>query len=107
MDDLLSQGKDREPSPWPPRLLVLAILILLAVAIVRHLPTGRVAVPDRQAAALSAGPVQLAGLGSGAAGLLDHADRVVRSASPRPQALGSCRSRYLVLQLMWGQCGPR
>jgi hypothetical protein len=105
MDDLLSQGKDREPSPWPPRLLMLAILILLAVAIVRHIPSARVAAPDRPVAAKSAGPVQLAGLGSGAAGLLDHADGLARSpALSRAQAF-VCRS--LVVHSMRGQCTPR
>jgi len=73
MDDLPSQGGDREPSRWPPRLLVIAILILLAIVVIRHLPETRAAPPHRPAAAVSAGPVQLAGLGSGAAGLLDKA----------------------------------
>jgi hypothetical protein len=105
MDDLLSHGKDGGPSPWPPRLLVLTILILLGVAVVSHLPSGRVAAPPRPAAAKSAGPVQLAGLGSGAASLLNHVDGVARSGSPsRAQAL-VCRS--LVLHSMRGQCGPR
>jgi hypothetical protein len=37
MDDLLSQGGDREPSPWPRRLAVLAAVIVAAVAGVVYL----------------------------------------------------------------------
>jgi hypothetical protein len=73
MGDVQFQGEDREPSPWPPRLLVIAILVLLAFAVVRHLPTQRAAHPHSPAATVSAGPVQLAGLGSRAAGLLNYA----------------------------------
>src|SRR5450756_1604641 len=32
MDDILSHGGDREPSPWPRRLAAIAALILVAVA---------------------------------------------------------------------------
>jgi len=110
MNDLQSEGEERQPSPWPPRLLVIAILILLTVAVVRHLPSGRVGTPVHPAAVRPAavrpaappagpgqtGPVQLAGLGSGAAGLLDHVDGVVRSASPpRGQALGRTGLRWV------------
>ncbi len=83
MDDLLNQGDDRQPSPWPPRLLVIAIVVLGLVAIVRHLPPRQVAQPRRPAATASAGPVQLAGLGSRAAGLLDHADGIRGPATPQ------------------------
>jgi hypothetical protein len=108
MEDLLSQGKDHEPSPWPPRLLVIAILVLVAVAVVRHLPGGRVAPPDHPAASVSAGPVQLAGLGRGAAGLLDHADGVVRSnLPPRLRSSASCHPRAARLDMAGQlQCGP-
>jgi hypothetical protein len=82
MDDLPNQGEDRQPSPWPPRLLVIAIVVLALVAIVRHLPPRQVAQPRRPAATASAGPVQLAGLGSSAAGLLDHADGIAGPAMP-------------------------
>jgi hypothetical protein len=105
MDDLLSQGKDREPSRWPPRLLVLTILILLTIAVVRHLPSERAAAPVHPAAAKSAGPVQLAGLGSGAASLLDHDNEVASSQPPSRAQAFVCRS--LVLHSRWGQCTPQ
>ena len=74
MDDLLILGPDREPSPWRRRLAAVAILIVLAVVIITHLPHGREASPRPPAVSvsISAGPVQLAGLGSGAASLLNH-----------------------------------
>jgi effector-binding domain-containing protein len=37
MDDILSQGEDREPSPWPRRLAVIGALVLAAVAGVIYL----------------------------------------------------------------------
>jgi len=81
MDDVLSQGGDREPSRWPRRLAVIAVLVVLAVVIAGHLPRGR-AVPAHRPAAAATGPVQLAGLGSGAAGLLDQAHGISGPASP-------------------------
>lgn len=38
LPDILSQGGDREPRRWPRRLAVLAVLALLTVLIVEHLP---------------------------------------------------------------------
>lgn len=73
MDDVLSHGRDREPSRRGGRLAVVVVLAVLAVVIAWHLPRGRAVPPHRGAAAVTAGPVQLAGLGSGAAGLLDGA----------------------------------
>jgi len=74
MDDVLSHGMDREPNRWPRRLGALAVACCLVVAVVLD---GR---PDRELAAprpgtpaiLAAGPVQLAGLGSGAAWMLNE-----------------------------------
>src|ERR1700676_4321092 len=37
MDDILGQGRDREPSPWPRRLSVIAAVIVVAVAGVFYL----------------------------------------------------------------------
>src|SRR5580704_13222396 len=94
MDDLLVQGKDRQPSPWPPRLLVIAILVLIAVAVLRHLPPSpRANLPPHPAAAADAGPVQLAGLGSGAAGLLNHAAGIARPAGSPHRRPPATRSR--------------
>ena len=89
MDDLLILGPDREPSPWRRRLAAVAILIVLAVVIITHLPHGREASPRPPAVSvsvsISAGPVQLAGLGSGAASLLNHSNGITgpaKSLSP-------------------------
>lgn len=38
MPDTLSQGGDREPSRWPRRVAAAAVLVLVAVVIVQHLP---------------------------------------------------------------------
>jgi hypothetical protein len=82
MDDLLILGPDREPGPWPRRLAAVAVLIVLALVVVTHLPHKPETSSRRPAATASAGPVQLAGLGSGAAGLLDQADGIARPAVP-------------------------
>jgi hypothetical protein len=39
--DTLSQGGDRQPGPWPRRLVAAAVLVLAAVVIIRHLPPSR------------------------------------------------------------------
>jgi hypothetical protein len=88
MDEILSQGGDREPGRWSRRLAAVVVLVVLVVVTAGHLPHGQV-VPAHAAAAVTAGPVQLAGLGSGAAGLLDEAGRdhrVGRSKRRRPSA---------------------
>jgi len=82
MDDLLILGPDREPGPWLRRLTVVAVLIVLAIVAITHLPHKPETSSRRPAATASAGPVQLAGLGSGAAGLLDQADGIARPAVP-------------------------
>jgi hypothetical protein len=82
MDDLLILGSDREPGPWLRRLTVVAVLIVLALVVITHLAHQRETSSRRPAATASAGPVQLAGLGSGAAGLLDHAHGIARPALP-------------------------
>ncbi|HUB37573.1 MAG TPA: hypothetical protein VMA72_01850 [Streptosporangiaceae bacterium] len=78
MDDLFILGRERNPGPWPRRLALLAVLIVLAVVVITHLPGKRVA-PARHLEVrvyVSAGPVQLAGLGSGAAVVLNQAHGV-------------------------------
>jgi len=90
MDDLLILGSDRERSPWPRRLAVVAVLIAVAVVVITHLP-GNGEAPSRHPAApvsasVSAGPVQLAGLGPGAAGLLDQAAGITAAARPAPSS---------------------
>lgn len=89
MDDLFTLGSDREPGPWPKRLALVAVLIVLAVVVITHLP-GKHEAPSRHLAirvSISVGPVQLAGLGSGAAVGLNQAhgftglDPVIQSTS--------------------------
>jgi hypothetical protein len=78
MDDLFILGSDREPRRWRRRLALVAVLIVLAVVVITHLPDKREA-PSRHLAArvsVSAGPVQLAGLGSGAAVVLNQAHAI-------------------------------
>ena len=108
MQDFLSQGKDGGPSPWPPRLVVIVILVLLVVAVVRHLPDERVTSPNRPASAVSAGPVQLAGLGRGAAGLLDQADGIVQPtlAQHLPYSDGCHRRAARLGPAALSPCGP-
>ena len=94
MDDLFIVGSDREPSPWPRRLALAAVLMVLAVVVITHLPDKR-ETPSRHPAvsvsvSVSAGPVQLAGLGSGAAGLLDQAGGITKPAT-LPSAAGGRR----------------
>ena len=78
MDDLFIVGRDRDPGPWPRRLALVAVLIVLAVVVITHLPDKRVA-PSRHLVvrvSVSVGPIQLAGLGSGAAVVLNQAHGV-------------------------------
>jgi len=80
MDDILSQGPEREPgrlARHATAALVLAVLIVLAFVAVRYLPHHRAASSHHSASVVRAGPVQLAGLGPGAARMLngDRPDR--------------------------------
>jgi hypothetical protein len=61
VDDILSQGGDREPNPWPRRLAVLAVLVVLAVLITRYFPGSGHDRGHRPAAAATAGLGPLAG----------------------------------------------
>lgn len=61
MHDVLSQGGDRDPGPWPRRLAAAAVLVvLLAVVIVEHLPRHRDAPPRPARASITASPAPLA-----------------------------------------------
>ena len=73
MDDIISQRGDRAPSRWPRRPAVVALLVVLAIVAVRHLPRDGAIPAHHPATAVRAGPVQLAGLGSAVAGLLNQA----------------------------------
>ena len=86
-DDIISQGGDGERSPWPRRLAVIAVLVLLAVAIVRLLPHHRPARMRRHGRLVAAGPVQLAGLGNAVAVDLDKAGSAGAPATRWPSSV--------------------
>ena len=77
MADILSQGTERPPGR---RLVSVTVVVaaVLAILVARHLPH-HVIPAHRPAPAVASGPVQLAGLGSGAAALLNQG-----SSSPHP-----------------------
>jgi hypothetical protein len=56
MRDILGQGGDRQPGPWPRRLAMIAALLLAAVVIVLHLPRHQHP-PARPAGAAASRPV--------------------------------------------------
>jgi hypothetical protein len=61
VSDILSQGRDRGPGPWPRRLVLLAVLAgLVAAVVLTHLPRHRAPRP-RPAAAVVAGPDGITG----------------------------------------------
>jgi hypothetical protein len=61
MRDILSQGGDREPSPWPRRLAVFTVLALVAVVVAVHFPRHRPAPAHHTRAAGSGSPVSSSG----------------------------------------------
>jgi hypothetical protein len=84
MDDILSHGAEGSPG-W--RLVVAAVVIVAAVVailIARHLPQD-VARAHHPATAATSGPVQLAGLGSAAAALLNQGRDSKRACTPHAQ----------------------
>jgi hypothetical protein len=117
VDDLLILGPDREPSPWRRRLAVVAVLIVAAVVIITHLPGKRDApsrhlvVPSRHLivrVSVSAGPVQLAGLGSSAASLLNHSNGITGPAtSPSPAGSRHSSQRHSSQRHCTGHRGRR
>jgi len=76
--DILSQRGDRGHGPWPRRVALLAVLVLVSVLIVEHLPhhlpartaPGRAAVTAVPLAGLAAGPDGVSGLAMPRAGSL-------------------------------------
>jgi hypothetical protein len=59
MGDVLSQGGDREPSPWPRRAVIAVLMVALAVLVIRHLPHGQEAAAHRPGIASPASPAPL------------------------------------------------
>ena len=93
MDDIISHGPEREPSRLARHAaaaLILAMLIVLAVAAIGHLPRHHAGGPRHPASVVDSGPVQLAGLGAGAARMLNGDRPDHRPYSPGDHA-GRCR----------------
>ena len=64
MRDILSQGEERQPNPWPPRLASAAVLaVLLTVALVHYLPRLGHAQPRAPRAAATPSQAPPAGAG--------------------------------------------
>jgi len=76
MNDVIRLGTGRGPGRRIPRLIAAAVIVVLAAGIVLHLQDDRHSPRHRATTRVSGGPVQLAGLGSGAARLLNKPDRV-------------------------------
>jgi len=74
MDDLINSGPQREPgllARHATAAVIVAVLVVLAVVAIRHLPRPADAAKHHPASAVASGPVQLAGLGPAAARLLN------------------------------------
>ncbi len=76
--DILSQGGQREPGPWPRRVAVAAVLVLVAVVIVLHLPRSRheTARPAQAAGTATPPPLAVSGAVSGASGVAAEPDGI-------------------------------
>jgi hypothetical protein len=77
VDDIISHGPERETgrlARYAPAALMLAMLIAVTAIAIGHLPQHRAAGPRHPSPAAASGQVQLAGLGPGAARMLngDH-----------------------------------
>jgi hypothetical protein len=70
--DILSQGGDREPSPWLGRVAVAAVVLLVAVVIVWHLPRSRHVTARPAGAAITVAPA-LPGLATEPSGITGRA----------------------------------
>lgn len=78
MDDVIKLGAGLDPGRRIRRLIAAAVIVVLAAGIVLHLPGDKDSPRRRATTQLSGGPVQLAGLGSSAALLLNKPDRADR-----------------------------
>ena len=90
MPDILSQGGGREYGPWPRRLAVAAVLVLVAVAIVHYLPRSRhtTARPVRAAVTATPLPTSVSGAVSGDAGVAAEPDGITGQTLSWPAGLG-------------------
>ena len=89
MPDILSQGGQREHGPWPRRVAVAVVLVVVAVLIVQHLPRSRHGTARPAQAAVTATPVPLAvsGAVSGASGVAAEPDGITGQTSSWPGGL--------------------
>jgi hypothetical protein len=71
MDDVIRLGAGLDPGRRIRRLIAAAVIVVLAAGIVLRLPDDKGSPRHRATTELSGGPVQLAGLGSSAARLLN------------------------------------
>jgi hypothetical protein len=86
MDDILSQGTERPPGWRAVVATVITVAAVVAILIARHLPHD--AAPTHRPTptpTLASGPVQLAGLGSGVAALLNQGRNTRHACTPHAQ----------------------
>ena len=93
MDDVIRLGAGSGPGRRIPRLIAAALIVVLAAGIVLHLQDDRHPPRHRATTSVSGGPVQLAGLGSGAARLLNKPDRGDQQKTQPVTRHGSLRRR--------------
>jgi hypothetical protein len=89
--DILSQGGQREHGPWPRRVAVAVVLVVVAVLIVQHLPRSRHGTARPAQAAVSATPLPVplgvSGAVSGASGVAAEPDGITGQTSSWPGGL--------------------
>jgi hypothetical protein len=87
--DILSQGGHREHGPWPRRVGVAAVLVVVAVLIVAHLPRSRhgTARPAQAVATAAPLPTAVSGAVSGASGVAAEPDGITGQTSSWPGGL--------------------
>lgn len=84
MDDILSQGTERPPGWRAVVAAVVTVAAVIGILIARHLPHDA-APGHRPAPTYATGPVQLAGLGSGVAALLNQGRNTRHACTPHAQ----------------------
>ena len=85
--DILSQGRGREPGPWPRRVVAIVVLVLAGVVIVLHLPRSHDGPARTAPAATVTAPTAASGAAVPAAGLVAVPDGIAGSALSWPGGL--------------------
>jgi hypothetical protein len=86
--DTLSQGGDREPSPWPRRVAAAVVLVVAAVLIVLHLPRSSHSAPASAQSRPAVTPTAPAGpSGTGAPAVATGPDGIIGPVLPWPGGL--------------------